>query len=86
MTVLALLCLALVNAPPIAAQSNGNGNGNGSGGAGNGNGNGNEKHDDPPVLSATPEAGSVVLFATGTAGLATYALLRVRAARRTEDN
>jgi hypothetical protein len=86
-TIVTLLCFALVNAAPIAAAPGGNGNGNGSGGnngnggRGNGNGNGNS----PPTLSATPELNSLALFGTSAAGMAGYALLRLRAARRQND-
>src|SRR5437879_9906958 len=64
-TVLALLCLALISASPIAAQGNGNGNGNGGGGGNGQNGNGNafgQDKKDPRTVSATPELDSLVLF------------------------
>jgi hypothetical protein len=88
-TLLALLCLSLISASPIAAQSNGNGNGN-AGGLGNGqNGNGNafgHAKDDgnisPPAFAATPELDSLALFATGAAGMVGYGLMRIRAGRR----
>src|SRR5688500_6063474 len=35
----------------------------------------------PPSLAATPELGSLALFGSGTAGMAGYAALRLRAAR-----
>jgi len=83
-TVVALLCLALMSASPIAAAPGGNGNGNGNaGGNGNGNGgNGNGGNISPPSLAATPELDSLALFATGAAGIAGYGLMRIRAGRR----
>ena len=87
-TASALLTLALVSASPIAAQSNKNGNGNGNAG-GNGNGqNGNAfGHDKKAEIpSETPELSSLVLFGTSAAGLAGYALMRVRAGRRHEED
>jgi hypothetical protein len=75
-TVLALMCLALMSASPIAAQSNGNGNGNG---------NGHDKKN-PPSAAATPELGSLVLFGIGAAGVASYALMRSRAGRRQDED
>ena len=79
-TVVVVLCLGILSASPVAAApgGNGNGRGNGNGGAGNGNGNGNN----PPVLSATPELSSLALFGTSAAGIAGYALIRLRAGRR----
>jgi len=38
-----------------------------------------------PALSATPELGSLVLLGTGLAGAVGYGLMRVRAARRPDD-
>jgi hypothetical protein len=67
----AVAMVLLVNAAPAAAAP---GSGNGNGGSGNGNGNGNK----PPVMSATPELDSIVLFGLGAAGMAGYALSRVR--------
>jgi hypothetical protein len=69
--------ILLANAAPAAAAP-GTGNGNGNGGSGNGNGNGNK----PPAMSATPELDSIVLFGLGAAGIAGYALNRVRIASR----
>ena len=81
--VVVLLCLAVVvTASPIAAAPGGNGNGNGNGNGGNGNGNGIN----PPVLSATPELDSLMLFGAGAAGLAGYALMRRRAGRRQDKH
>jgi hypothetical protein len=89
-TSLAVVCLGVVTASPIAAQGNGNGNGHGNaGGLGNGqNGNGNAfGHDkkDLPSMAETPELSSLVLFGTGAAGVAGYALMRIRAGRRQDD-
>ena len=82
----ALLCLGLMNASPIAAQGNGNGKGNGDGNAGGNsqNGNGNSFGQDKKNLSMaeTPELGSLMLFGAGAAGVAGYALMRNRAGRR----
>jgi hypothetical protein len=80
-TVGALLCLGLMNATPTAAAPGGNGNGNG-GGNGNGNGNAGGNGNNPPSLSATPELSSLALFGTSAAGMAGYALIRLRAGRR----
>jgi hypothetical protein len=90
-TILALLCLGLVNASPIAAQSDRNGDyGNNDNGNRNENGNDNngDRWDkkDPPTVSATPELDSLVLFGTGAAGVAGYALMRLRAGRRQDEN
>jgi hypothetical protein len=84
-TVLALLCLALVSASPIAAQGNGNAGGNGNGTNGNGNAFGHDKKD-PPALSATPELSSLALFGASAAGMAAYGLMRLRASRRRDQN
>jgi len=54
------------------------GKGNGNGGNGNGNGNGNT----PPAVASTPELESIALFATGAAGMAGYALTRLRSRKR----
>jgi len=86
-TGVALLCLGLMNASPIAAQGNGNGNGRGSGNVpGNGGGNSDFGLVKSPNLAQTPELGSLALFGTGVAGVAGYALLRMRAGRRQDDN
>ena len=37
---------------------------------------------DPPLLGATPELDSLILFGTGSLGLAGYALMRLRARRK----
>src|SRR6266536_304090 len=83
-----LLVLALVStASPIAAAQDGNGNGNGNGHNGNGNDFAFPKDKkDPPAVSATPELGSLVLFGTGAAGVAGYALMRLRAGRRQDED
>jgi hypothetical protein len=88
-TLAALLCLALVSASPIAAQGNGNPGGNGNNGNNENNGNGNalgRDKKDPPALSATPELSSLALFGASGAGMAAYALMRMRAARRHDTN
>jgi hypothetical protein len=54
--------------------------GNGRGNEGNGNGNGG------PEISATPELDSIALFGTGAAGMAGYALMRLRAGRRQDKD
>jgi hypothetical protein len=86
--ILALLCLALMSASPIAAAPGGNGNGGNNGNAG-GNGNGNAfGHDDilaTPSVAATPELDSLALFGTGASVMVGYALMRLRAGRR-QDN
>jgi hypothetical protein len=81
--ILSLVCLALfLTASPIWAAPGGNGNGSSNRNGGSGNDNGNN----PPVVSATPELGSLVLFGTGAAGLASYALMRLRAGRRQDTD
>src|SRR5438067_12382620 len=87
-TISALLGLALMSASPIAVQGNGNGNGNATGEGNGQNVNGNAfGHDqkDPPAPSATPELSSLVLFGTGAAGAAGYALVRLRAGRGQDE-
>ena len=80
LAILGLSCLGLfLTASPIAAAPGGNGNGNGNGGS---NGNGGNS----PVLNATPELDSLALFGAGAAGMVGYALLRLRAVRRRQDN
>jgi hypothetical protein len=72
-------------ASPIAAQGNGNGNGPND----NGNAFGQDKDKKDPftfTVSATPELGSLVLFGTGAAGVAGYALMRLRAGRRQDED
>ncbi len=80
-TLAVVLSLGIMTATAALAAPGGNGNGggnnNGNGGAGNGNSNGNT-----PSLAATPELGSLALFATGAAGMASYGLLRLRARKR----
>jgi hypothetical protein len=82
-----VLCLGVMStaAGCAAPRNNGNGHEN-AGGTSNGqNGNGNAfRHDNnqSPNLAATPELDSLLLFGSGTAGLAGYALTRVRAGRR----
>jgi hypothetical protein len=79
LAIICLVCVALVNAAPIAAApGGGNGGGNGNGGGGTGKGNGNN----PPVLNATPELSSLALFGTSAIGMAGYVLIRLRAGRR----
>ena len=69
-SVVVLLCLAVVvTASPIAAAPGGNGNGNGNGGSNGNGGNGNGNGINPPVLTATPELDSLMLFGAGAAGL-----------------
>jgi hypothetical protein len=81
--VVGLLCLALVlTVSPVAAAPGGNGNGNGNGGSNGNGGNGNGNGSTPLVLNATPELDSLMLFGAGAAGLASYALMRLRAGRR----
>jgi len=86
-TVGAVLCLGLVNAAPIAAAPGGNGNGNGNGGSNGNGGAGNGNGNNPPALNAaaTPELDSLVLFGAGAAGMVGYGLMRLRAARRRQD-
>jgi hypothetical protein len=89
-TVLALLCLGLVSASPIAAQGVGRngdppglGNGNG---PGNGGGNSDFGLSHNPNMAQTPELGSLALFGSGVAGAAGYALMRIRAGRRQNEH
>ena len=77
--IVAILGIAIMTTSAALAAPGGNGNGNG----GNGNGNGNSN---PPSVAATPELDSLVLFGTGAAGIASYALLRVRARRNRQDD
>jgi hypothetical protein len=90
-TTLGVLCLGLVlTASPIGAAPGGNANGN-AGGTGHGqNGNGNAfGHRDAgsaPSPGETPELSSLLLFGTGTAGAASYALMRIRAGRRRDED
>jgi hypothetical protein len=83
-TILALLCLALMSASPIAAQGNGQNGQNGRNGQNGQNGQ-NGRNGGPP-LNATPELGSLVLFGSGAGGVAGYALMRLRAGRRHEED
>ena len=76
----AVFAIAIMTTSAALAAPGGNGNGNGST---NGNGNGNSN---PPSVAATPELDSLVLFGTGAAGIASYALLRVRARRNRQDD
>jgi hypothetical protein len=69
-----LLLPLVVAGSTVHAQQNQNGNGQGQNQNGN-NQNGNFN------LSSTPELDSILLFGTGLAGLAGYALVRVRAGR-----
>jgi hypothetical protein len=75
-----VLCLGILSVSPAAAAPGGNGNGNGNGGN-----NGTGGNNNPPSFAATPELDSLALFGTGAAGLAGYALMRLRAARRRPD-
>jgi hypothetical protein len=85
--VLGVLGLGLVlTASSVAAapgdNSNAGGNGNGNAfGRGNGNGNGNT-FGTTPAPGETPELSSLLLFGSGAAGAASYAVLRLRAGRR----
>ena len=73
LVILGLLCLGFVlTASPTAAAPGGNGRGTGSG-------------NNPPSVGATPELGSLMLFGTGAAGMAGYALMQLRARRRRQD-
>jgi hypothetical protein len=76
-----LLLPLVVAGSTVYAQQNQNGNGQGQNGNGQGqNGNG-QGQNGKFTLSSTPELDSVLLFGTGLAGLAGYALVRVRASR-----
>ena len=96
-TAATVVCLGLVMASPIAAQQGqgqGQGQGGGNGGSNNGNGgnngnagnngnvNGNGNAFGVPSPAETPALSSLVLFGTGAAGAAGYALMRIRAGRR----
>jgi hypothetical protein len=75
LAIVSLVCLMLLlTAAPIAAKPDGNGKGHKDG-----------DNDDPPALVATPELDSLALFGVGATGLLGYALLRVRASRRGDD-
>ena len=77
--IVVVFSLAIMTTSAALAAPGGNGNGNGNGGT---NGNGGN----PPAVSATPELDSLVLFGTGAAGFAGYALMRVRARRDRQDD
>ena len=73
-TLAVVATLAIITAgSALAAPGTGKGSGGGTGG-GNGN--------NPPSTAATPELESIALFATGAAGMAGYALTRIRARKR----
>ena len=42
--------------------------------------------EDVPSMAETPELSSLMLFGTGAAGAAGYALMRIRAGRRQDDH
>ena len=77
-TAACVLGISLASAMPVAAAPGGNGGNN------NNNNNGNSGVGNPPS-AATPELDSLALFGTGAAGMAGYALMRIRARRR-QDN
>jgi hypothetical protein len=84
-TALGVLGLGFVlTASSVAAApgDNSNAGGNGNGNAfGRGNGNGNA-FGNTPAPGETPELSSLLLFGSGAAGAASYAVLRIRAGRR----
>jgi hypothetical protein len=86
--VLALVCLGLMSASPIAAQGNGQGVGQGGTPPGLRDNPGNSEwglsHN--PNMAETPELSSLALFGSGVAGAAGYALMRIRAGRRQNDH
>ena len=75
---LGVAVLTLVAASPVAAQQNPGGGNPGGGNPGGGNPGGNLSVN----VAATPELGSLALFGTGAAGMASYVLVRARARRR----
>jgi hypothetical protein len=70
--VIGLVAVCLLSWPASAAAE----------GNDDGKGKGKQGLDNPPALSATPELDSLALFGAGVAGMAGYALTRVRARRR----
>ena len=81
--IVAVFAMAIITTSAALAAPGGNGNGIGNGGT---NGNGGSGNSNPPSVAATPELDSLVLFGTGVAGVASYALIRVRARRNRQDD
>ena len=73
----ATLLVALSTASPIAAAGQNNNNNNPPN---------NNNNNNPPALNATPELDSLALFGTGAAGMVGYALMRLRAGRRRDND